>query len=724
MRLHFAPISIALISILFCGGVCAAAQTPPSVPVPTCAELRLVPAPQECSAVTVIPIGDVGFFVTAEGAEDGFAAEDLIEQTLGKRQVQKDAPFIRLERADSAAAKALLERNHLVFDAAMHDEGYVTVPDGKGGLVVIAETAAGIFYGAQTVKQLTRGSGREAVLLAPTLRDWPAMVHRGLSDDWSRGPIPNMDFLRREIRTLAAYKLNTFSPYFEHTFAYASTPVAAFPGGSMTPSEARELVEYAAQYHITVIPEQEAFGHLHNILKFEQYSGLAETAHGAVLAPSDAGTLPEIAGWFGELAQVFPGPYAHVGADETFELGLGRTRDEVKDRGLGAVYMDFLTRIHTVLAPNHKQLLFWGDIAVNSPDLVATLPKDMIAVPWRYDAEPDFTPLILPFTKAGLETWVAPGVNNWSRLYPNNNEALGNIRAFVRDGQKLGSKGMLNTVWNDDGEGIFDENWFGVLFGAAASWQTGESSEDAFTASYGLAFHGDATGKIDQAQQAMMAAHALLKKAGLGDAKDSYFWVDPFSPAGQKVAEKLRPVESELRSDAERAITLLAEARAAGTLENAEALQALELGARRIDFVGLKFQAADDCVSLYEQARTLAATGDKTKRSEVSSLLHTISSTNGRLQDVRDGYTLLRELYRQAWLRDNRVYWLQTNLDRYDQSAQLWIARADRWQSLVIQQWNETRTLPTPEEAGLPVPPGKTAEQQPQAPPKHKKWWQ
>jgi hexosaminidase len=96
-----------------------------------------------------------------------------------------------------------------------------------------------------------------------------------------------MDFLKREIRTLAAYKLNTFSPYFEHTFAYASTPVAAFPGGSMTPAEARELVEYAAQYHITVIPEQEAFGHLHNVLKFEQYSGLGETPHGAVLAPGD-----------------------------------------------------------------------------------------------------------------------------------------------------------------------------------------------------------------------------------------------------------------------------------------------------------------------------------------------------------------------------------------------------------------------------------------------------
>jgi hexosaminidase len=69
----------------------------------------------------------------------------------------------------------------------MHDEGYIIVPDGQGGLAVIAETSAGIFYGAQTVKQLIRGSGKDEVLLVPTLRDWPAMAHRGLSDDWSRG---------------------------------------------------------------------------------------------------------------------------------------------------------------------------------------------------------------------------------------------------------------------------------------------------------------------------------------------------------------------------------------------------------------------------------------------------------------------------------------------------------------------------------------------------------
>ena len=690
--------------LFLCSIVAAAAQTP----APTCADLHIVPAVRECRTVDSLPIGNSGLVMAHEpDAETEFIVRDL-SQALKERGIainEHDAPAIHLFRADSKGGAAWLEEHHLAFDTAMNAEGYVIGPAGVRSVVIIAKTPTGLFYGAQTVKQLIRGSGKDAVLLVPTLRDWPAMAHRGLSDDWSRGPLPNMEFLKREIRTLAAYKYNIFSPYFEHTFAYASTPVAAFPGGAMTPEEARELVAYAAKYHITVIPEQEAFGHLHHVLKFEQYSPLGETPHGHVLAPGDPNTLPQIASWFGELAKVFPGPYAHIGADETAELGLGRTRDEVKQQGLGKVYLDFLSKIDSTLQPNHKRLLFWGDIAVNSPDLVPTLPKDMIAVPWEYDAAPDFTKEIEPFTRAGLETWVAPGVNNWSRLYPNNNEALGNIRAFVRDGQKLGATGMLNTVWNDDGEGIFDENWFGVLFGAAAAWQPGESKEAPFIDSYGLAFHADLTGKISQAQSEIMAAHGLLKTAGLEDANDSLFWADPFSPEGQQIAAKIRPALHDLRLHAERAITLLAEARAAARSEhrqlaNPEALDALELGARRIDFLGLKFQNADEIVALYKQAVSVAA--DKSRWNEVDDLVETIGSANGRIQDIRDGYALLGGLYRQAWLRDNRPYWLENNLARYDKSAQLWIDRGDKW-SIVEQQWDEKHTLPPALDAGLPA---------------------
>src|ERR1035441_3492623 len=127
MRRFFAFFTL----FLLCATAGAFAQT---APAPSCADLRLVPAPRECSAVQAIPIGGIGFLVIAEkNAEDQFTVEDLIEERLGKRTVRSDAPFIRLVRAQSEPAQALLAANHLSFDPAMHDEGYILVPDGQGG---------------------------------------------------------------------------------------------------------------------------------------------------------------------------------------------------------------------------------------------------------------------------------------------------------------------------------------------------------------------------------------------------------------------------------------------------------------------------------------------------------------------------------------------------------------------------------------------------------------
>ncbi|HZD76049.1 MAG TPA: family 20 glycosylhydrolase, partial [Acidobacteriaceae bacterium] len=464
--------------------------------------LKLIPMPREAQPGKVLSL-DRGIFVRvgSRDAGDRFTAEDL-RATLKERGIpsRTSGPVVDLLRADTASGRALLAAAHVTFDPAMHDEGYVILPR-HHGLAVIATTSAGLFYGAQTVKQLIinqnpggNGKGAQlqtATIQTATIKDWPALPHRGLDDDLSRGPVPTLAFQKRQVRTLAAYKLNIYSPYFEHTLQYSASPLIAPPGGSMSAADVFELVRYAAQYHVTVVPEQEAFGHLHHVLKYEQFSALGETPHGQVLSPVQPGSLALIQQWFTQIAQQFPSPWVHIGADETNELGKGQTANLVAQRGLDQVYVDFLTQIHRVIQPTGKRILFWGDLAWHNPDLVAALPKDMIGVPWVYDAKPSFDQYIQPFNRAGMEVWVAPGVNNWRRVYPDSNVGLVNIQHFVRDGQRMGARGMLNTVWNDDGEGIFDEDWYGVLFGAAASWQPGESSLQQFQSSYGAVFHGD-----------------------------------------------------------------------------------------------------------------------------------------------------------------------------------------------------------------------------------------
>jgi hypothetical protein len=501
--------------------------------------------------------------------------------------------------------------------------------------------------------------------------------------------------------------VNVYSPYFENTFAFASNPLPALPGGAMTRADAEELVRYASQYHVTIIPEQEAFGHLHRVLMYDTYSQLAETPHGSVLAPGQPGSQELIRQWFTEMASIFPGPFLHIGADETFELGRGQTKERVTQQGLGAVYVDFLKQIHAELTPLHRKLLFWGDIAMDSPQLVKTLPKDMIAVAWEYNPNPNgYDKWLLPYVDAGMETWVSPGINNWRVVYPNYNAGLDNIQRFVSDGQRVGSTGVLNTVWNDLGEGLFNLDWYGALFGAAAGWQSGTSDIPQFQKSYGQAFHGDSTGKINQAQVELMAAQTTLKDAGLGSATDNLFWVDPWSADGQQLSAKLLPVAHALRVHAEQAIILVEQARGAAALREPDALDAMEMGARRIDFIGYKFQVAQEIADGYRSA--YLAQNDPATRRSVGRLIGAITGVNGQCQDLREGYGLSRELFHRAWLQENRPYWLDNVMARYDLSMQLWIQRANRF-SDASSQFRQTHILPKPEEVGLPALPSAAA---------------
>jgi hypothetical protein len=549
------------------------------------------------------------------------------------------------------------------------------------------------------------------VLHTATIRDWPAMRYRGLDDDLSRGPFPTLEFQKKQLRTIAAYKVNIYSPYFEHTMQYSGHPLMAPPGGSLTQAEARELVAYAAKYHITIIPEQEAFGHLHYLLNWEKYSSIAETPHGQVLAPHQPDAMKLTHDMFYELAQIYPGPFLHLGADETQELGKGQTKAEVDSRGLGAVYLDFMQKIVTDLQPLNRKLLFWGDIAYHEPDLLKQMPdsfkKATIAVAWEYNPQPKgFDRFIKPFTDANFETWVAPGVNNWSRVYPNWNNALSNIQNFTADGQRLGATGQLNTVWDDDGEALFNANWYGVLFGAEAAWHQGAAPIPAFQASYGENFHGDATGKIDEAQREMMAAHQLLKDSPYKtDGQDLLFWQDPWNADGQRIAGQLRPILSELRMHSERALILVAEARNANpNLRETDALDVLELGARRMDLIGLKFQVSDEIATSYAHAFALQTSTTKEDRDELGHELGSINAVNGKLQDLRNNYSLLRDLYEKAWLKSYRPYFLRNNLERYDYTIQMWLGRIDRMRT-AQRQWANSQTLPPAADLGIPAPP-------------------
>jgi N-acetyl-beta-hexosaminidase len=452
-----------------CGSVAAQSQ-----------RIQIIPAPKSIeSGSGTFQIDRRARLVLADSKsiDDRFAAQDFIDDLKATADVQlaigKGSHAILIGELDAPKIVEFVKRNGVTIPADLSGEGYalVTTPD---QVVVAGKTETGTFYGLQTLKQLVRGEGAKAFIPAVKIVDWPTMRWRGVSDDISRGPVPTVDYIKKQIRTEAYFKLNMHSFYMEHTFASASHPLIGPEGGSLTPAEIKELVTYARQYHVELVPEQQTFGHLHKALRLEKYADLAETPYGDVLSPQQEGSYKLIADWYKELNDLFPGQFFHIGEDETFELGEGQSRKEAQEKGVGAVYFQHLNRVRDLLKPYNRRLMFWGDIALHHPDLIGNIPKDMIVMNWQYGARDDFWPSIKPFQDAGLQQFVCPGAQTWNQIFPNTEAAAKNIINFVRDGQKAGAVGMMNTTWDDDGETLFDVSWYPIALGAAASWQVGE----------------------------------------------------------------------------------------------------------------------------------------------------------------------------------------------------------------------------------------------------------
>jgi hypothetical protein len=127
----------------------------------------------------------------------------------------------------------------------------------------------------------------------------------------------------------------------------------------------------------------------------------------------------------------------------------------------------------------------------------------------------------------------------------------------------------------------------------------------------------------------------------------------------------------------------------------------MDLGARRLDLIGLKFQLAQEIPAAYAQA--VAQQHDKTQSSATNTLLSEISGANGRCQDLRDAYSVLKSEYSQVWLSENRPYWLNNVTVRYDLEIVRWQQRGEQF-AAAIYAWQNGQDLPAAGALGMPGP--------------------
>jgi hypothetical protein len=365
-----------------------------------------------------------------------------------------------------------------------HPQGYeLTITPNT--LALVAHDPAGIFYGVCTLSQLLEQAAvsarRKPALPCLYIADHPDFPTRGVMLDISRDKVPTMETLYALVDMLASWKINQLQLYTEHTFSYRNHPVVWAAASPITEEEVLELDAYCRRRFIELVPNQNSFGHMHRWLKHTEYRPLAEVPQPAEsgswsrspfgLCPLDPGSLALLESLYAELLPNFSSRLFNVGADETIDLGRGRSAEECASRGVGRVYLDFLLKLHVAVAARGHTMQFWGDIIVQHPELVPELPKDAIALEWGYEATHPFAKHGELFARSGVPFYVCPGTSSWNSIAGRTANALANLRSAAESGLAHGAIGYLNTDWGDNGHWQFlPVSFLGFAYGAAVSW--------------------------------------------------------------------------------------------------------------------------------------------------------------------------------------------------------------------------------------------------------------
>ena len=296
-------------------------------------------------------------------------------------------------------------------------EGYVltTTPE---GISINGQTENGVFYGIQTLRKSIPAEAKEATILIPAgeIKDEPRFSYRGMHLDVGRHFFPK-EFMKKYIDLLALHNMNTFHWHLtddqgwrieikkypklteigsqrsrtvigRNTQEYDNTPY----GGFFTQEEAKEIVKYAQERYITVIPEVDLPGHMLAALAAYPEMGCTGGPYEVcprwgifedVLCIGNDQTMQFLEDVMNEIIEIFPSKYVHIGGDEA-----PRTRWEkcpkcqarIKTEGLKAdknhtaedrLQSYCMTRIEEFLNSKGRQIIGWdeileGDVAPNA----------------------------------------------------------------------------------------------------------------------------------------------------------------------------------------------------------------------------------------------------------------------------------------------------------------------------------------------------------------------
>jgi hexosaminidase len=361
-------------------------------------QLNLMPLPESVQVHAGQVLIDPSFSVGINGHSD-VQLQRAVDRFLNDLRRQTGMTALDMKVANLAQAKLVVhcEHENKPVQELGEDESY-SLEISTAGAKLEATTTLGIMRGLETFLQLVQTTSDGFAVPAIAIQDKPRFPWRGLMIDVSRHFIP-LDVLKCNLDGMAAVKLNVFHWHLSDNQGFR-VESKRFPrlqelgsdGLYYTQDEIRDLIAYAHDRGIRVVPEFDMPGH--STAWFVGYPELAsgpgpyqiERKWGVfdpAMDPTQEQTYKFLDDFIGEMARLFPDQYFHIGGDEVN----GKQWDAnpniqafMRAHGLKTnqdLQAYFNTRVQKIVSKHGKTMLGWDEI------LRPNLPKDIVVQSWR-----------------------------------------------------------------------------------------------------------------------------------------------------------------------------------------------------------------------------------------------------------------------------------------------------------------------------------------------------
>lgn len=318
------------------------------------------------------------------------------------------------------------------------------------------------------------------------LRSEPPFSFRGLMIDASRNGVLKPSYLKEVIIKLALLGINYLSLYTEDTYAVSGHQLIGYKRGAYTKAELKDLEDYAAAFGVEMFPCIQTLGHLSQVLKFERYQHIKAT--NTLLSTESDQTYDLLALLVKNASAPYKSKLIHVGMDETWGLGTGKSLERKKGVDPRRLYLGHLQKVAEICLSLGLRPIIWGDMLVGTSAFPTLTPAHARMIPpeitldcWNYELEDKaaYKQLIGAYRSLGFEPIVSPGMWNWNRLWGLYPKVERTMVPFMQAAREEGIKRVLMTMWGDDGqEAPWASNLPGLALYAEYCWKPRPEQSD------------------------------------------------------------------------------------------------------------------------------------------------------------------------------------------------------------------------------------------------------